>query len=295
MANLAAGSRLGLLHRDRRVRNRDVSEVRSLSRDERRHYAKRLVEYAGDRGPVFMAVTADRQEDSIDFARDAADAGCAAVMAAPPLQEKLDEGGLYGFFRPHRRCRRNPAHRPGRFGLSRGTHPTFGLSPTPDTLRTSQDCLQAGSASQWPVHLGPPRCNEGGGPDLRRLGGIYLLDSMRRGVTGTMPGMDLVDGVVAIWRAMRRGDENSAYAIYFRCAPIVALQMQSGLDGFLAIEKYLLKKRGLFPNERRRPPIRWSLDRETAEEVDRLFARLQQAVAADAANASCQSSGKLPR
>jgi len=37
----------------------------------------------------------------------------------------------------------------------------------------------------------------------------------------------------------------------------------------------LLVKRGLFENELRRQPYNWELDQETAREVDRLFAILQ--------------------
>jgi 4-hydroxy-tetrahydrodipicolinate synthase len=59
------------------------------------------------------------------------------------------------------------------------------------------------------------------------------------------------------------------------CA-IVALQMQAGLDGFLAVEKYLMVKRGLFPSARRRRPYGWELDAETAAEIDRLFAKMQE-------------------
>ena len=63
--------------------------------------------------------------------------------------------------------------------------------------------------------------------------------------------------------------------MYFPICAIVALQLQAGLDGFLAIEKYLLVKRGLFPSARRRRPYAWELDAETAAEVDRLFDQLQ--------------------
>jgi len=37
-------------------------------------------------------------------------------------------------------------------------------------------------------------------------------------------------------------------------------------------------KRGIFASDRRRTPYGWELDGETAAEVDRLFARLQQAL-----------------
>jgi 4-hydroxy-tetrahydrodipicolinate synthase len=109
-------------------------------------------------------------------------------------------------------------------------------------------------------------------------GGVFLIDSYRRGITGTMPGMDLLDGVVAIWKALRRGDEDAAYRAYFPVCAVVALELQAGLDGFLAVEKYLMVKRGLFPSARRRRPYGWELDAETAAEVDRLFARLHSAL-----------------
>ena len=53
-------------------------------------------------------------------------------------------------------------------------------------------------------------------------------------------------------------------------------------SGFLAIEKYLLNKRGLFPNTLRIQPNAWEMDAETRLEVDRLFARFQAVVGAGA-------------
>ena len=102
-------------------------------------------------------------------------------------------------------------------------------------------------------------------------GGIFLIDSYRRGIAGTMPGADLLDGVVAVWRALQRGDEDLAYRVSYPVGAIVALQLQAGLDGFLAIEKHLMVERGLFPSARRRRPYGWDLDPETAAEVDRLL------------------------
>ena len=91
-----------------------------------------------------------------------------------------------------------------------------------------------------------------------------------------MPGMDLLDGIVAIWNALASDDEDQAYRVSYPIGAIVALQLQAGLDGFLAIEKYLLVKRGIFSSTKRREPYAWELDAETAAEVDRLFVRLQQ-------------------
>ncbi|MEK6238129.1 MAG: dihydrodipicolinate synthase family protein, partial [Planctomycetales bacterium] len=87
-------------------------------------------------------------------------------------------------------------------------------------------------------------------------------------------------GVAALWRALKNNDEAAAYRIYFPICAIVALQLQAGLDGFLAIEKYILVKRGLFTTDRRREPNSWSLDSETQSEVDRLLTMLTDAQAA---------------
>ena len=109
-------------------------------------------------------------------------------------------------------------------------------------------------------------------------GGVLLIDAYRRGVSGTMPGVDLLDGIVALWQALLDKDEPLAYRIYFPICALVALQMQAGLDGFLAIEKYIMVKRGLFASDRRRVPNAWNLDPETAAEVDRLLVMLADAL-----------------
>ncbi|MDF1862800.1 MAG: hypothetical protein P1U87_21465 [Verrucomicrobiales bacterium] len=89
-----------------------------------------------------------------------------------------------------------------------------------------------------------------------------------------MPGIDLLDGIVALWNALKNSEDERAYRIYFPICALVALQLQAGLDGFLAIEKYILVKRGLFTTDRRREPNSWSLDSETQGEVDRLLLML---------------------
>ena len=130
------------------------------------------------------------------------------------------------------------------------------------------------------------------GPNLSRLrdatqgqarvfegsGGISLMDNYQRGIWGTMPGIEFLEGVVAIWQALERGDLSAAYPIYLPVCALVALQLQAGLDGFLAIEKYVLHKRGLFATDRRRGPISWYLDDETRAEVDRLLSLLEAAL-----------------
>ena len=91
-----------------------------------------------------------------------------------------------------------------------------------------------------------------------------------------MPGAEIIDAQVALWKALEAGDDDRAYSLSFPIASLVALQV--GLDGFLAVEKHLLVRQGIFKNELTRPPVGFTLDDETRAEVDRLFARLESAV-----------------
>jgi 4-hydroxy-tetrahydrodipicolinate synthase len=255
-----------------------VSEVRTLADGERSELAKRLIEFANARGPVFMAVTADTSDRSLKYAKDAQRCGCQAVMAAPPTVEPLDAQGLYEFYSGLADAVDIPIIVQDASGYTGAPIPMEVYLRLLERYDSDKILFKPEASPNGPTLSALRDASRGTAKMYEGSGGIYLIDSFRRGVRGTMPGMDLVDGIVAIWEALQRGDEQSAYGVYLPLCAIVALQIQSGLDGFLAIEKYLLHKRGLFRNEHRRGPIRWHLDQETAAEVDRLFERLQSAL-----------------
>ena len=70
------------------------------------------------------------------------------------------------------------------------------------------------------------------------------------------------------------GDEQRVYQLSLPLASLISLQ--NSLDAFLAVEKYLLVKRGIFKNQIMRGPVGYKLDEETRAEVDRLFGLLQE-------------------
>ncbi|MGN6548142.1 MAG: dihydrodipicolinate synthase family protein, partial [Aureliella sp.] len=105
-------------------------------------------------------------------------------------------------------------------------------------------------------------------------GGIALLDSYRRGIVGTMPGADLIHAIVALWRALENGNEPQAYRLSLPISSLVA--MQNSLDAFLAVEKHLLVRQGIFLNTLVRGPVGYRLDEETRMEIDRLFDLLER-------------------
>ncbi|NOY42379.1 MAG: dihydrodipicolinate synthase family protein [Planctomycetes bacterium] len=258
-----------------------VSELLRMTPHERNELARAMVSIADGRGVVIASVGAESTRQALELAEGARDAGCDAIMAIPPISTPLPDEALLRYF---------------------GT-----LADKIDLPLVVQDASsyvgQSMSISFFARLLekyGPEKIlfkPEAApiGPNLSALrdatggrakifegsGGILLVDSYRRGIAGTMPGVDLLDGVIALWNALEAGDEEASYRLYFPICAIVALQIQAGLDGFLAIEKYILFKRGLFASERRREPYSWSLDDETRAEVDRLLEHLAQALQPD--------------
>lgn len=253
-----------------------VSELLKLTALERQRLAEKLVEFASDRGPVFMGVGAESTRQALEHAHAAQRAGCDAVMATPPITSRANEAGLIDYFR----------------GLAEGVDLPLIVQDASGYVGQSiplkvyvelldhygpEKILFKPEASPIGPNLSALRDATGGKAQIfEGSGGIFLIDSFRRGIMGTMPAVDIVDGIVAIWNAMSRGDEELAYRLSFPIGAMVALQLQVGLDGFLAIEKHLLVRRGIFPSARRREPYSWELDAETAAEVDRLFDRLMR-------------------
>ena len=207
-------------------------------------------------------------------------AGCDALMAVPPMATRLSSEAMVDYFSGIAESVSLPLivqDASGYLGqpiplavyiqlLDRYGHEKILFKPEASPLGPNLSKLRDASEGRAKIFEGS--------------GGILLVDSYRRGIIGTMPGVDLLDAVVALWRALEGDKDGDAiYRLSLPISAIVALQMQAGLDGFLAIEKYLLVKRGLFSSARRREPNGWSLDDETASEVDRLFVRLAETVA----------------
>jgi len=252
-----------------------VSELLRLTAEERIGLTKRLVELNAGRGAVFAAVGAESTRQALVYAQAADQAGCDAVMAVPPISTALPDREVIDYYRALAEAIGIPVivqDASGYVGkaISLSVYVALLERYGPEKILFKPEAAPIGP------NLSALRDATGGRARIfEGSGGILLVDSYRRGITGTMPGMDLLDGVVALWRALQSGDEAAIYRLYFPICAVIALQLQAGLDGFLAIEKYILVRRGLFPSARRRRPNAWDLDAETQAEVDRLMDLLQ--------------------
>jgi len=253
-----------------------VSEVLRLSSEEREQLTEYVCRSNADRGAVIISVGAESSHTAERYARHADAVGADAVMAIPPLSVALDEGELLKYYRRIIEAVRIPMIVQDASG--------YVGRPMPITMQVvlldeygPQRVMYKPEAPPIGPKLTQLRDASGGrARAFEGTGGLALVDSYRRGVVGTMPGTDLTDGLVALWRALEANDERQIYELSLPISSLIAIQ--TSLDAFLAIEKYLLVKQGVFKNTIIRGPVQYHLDEETRQEVDRLFDRLIQAV-----------------
>ena len=254
-----------------------VSDLLRLTAAERLALPARLVEFARGRGPVIIGVGAEGTAQARLYARAAEDGGAAAVMAIPPISRSLGESELRAYFAALLAEVSIPV-------MIQDASSYVG-NPMSIEFQASLFCDYGDRVLFKPeaTPLGPcisalREHTEGRASIFEGSGGLLLIDSFRRGIRGTIPGVELLDGTVALWRALAAGDEERAYRIYFPICALCTLQIQGGLDGFIVVERYLMHKRGLFPNQVHRGPLSFALDAETRAEIDRLFELLQEAL-----------------
>lgn len=249
-----------------------VSEVLRLSHDERRELAAKTCEIAADRCPVVISVGGESTRIAVENTKHAESVGAAAVMAIPPVSIGAMEQELFLYYTAVIEAVAIPVivqDASGYVGKPMSIELQANLmnSHGPDKVLFKPEATPIGPrlSALRDATGGKARIFEG-------TGGIALVDSYRRGIVGTMPGADLIRGIVALYKALKDGDEERIYELSFPISAIVATQ--HSLDAFLSIEKHLLVRQRIFTNPIVRGPVGYQPDEETLREVDRLFDRL---------------------
>jgi len=248
-----------------------VSELLRLSGDERNQLHREIGSV--ERGSrVFVAgIGAESTSQACAYAEKALFYGCDALMVIPPVTTKTSVAELRNYFSEIARCVEVPVIIQDASSYVGQEIPMQLNAELLDTFG-DQKIMFKPEASPLGPKLSQLRDVTGGKARIfEGSGGIALIDTFRRGIKGTMPGMEFLDSVIAVWSALEAGDDERAYRSYLPLCALVSLQLQAGLDGFISIEKYVLHKRGLFSTDHRRKPYMFELDEETRLEVDRLM------------------------
>ena len=103
------------------------------------------------------------------------------------------------------------------------------------------------------------------------LGGVFLLDELKRGSIGAMTGFAYPEILVNICTLMEQGKTNDAEDIFYRYLPLLQFEQQEGIG--LAIRKAGLQLRGLIKSRTVRHPSA-QLAGDTLEELKAIITRV---------------------
>jgi 4-hydroxy-tetrahydrodipicolinate synthase len=252
-----------------------ASELLRLTWDERKAVARFLVESAKGRGSVTISVGGESTQAAVEMSRYAQSVGASALMATPPLSTACDECELKSYFGAILDATQIPL-------MVQDASSYVGYPMTARFQAELHNCFGARvlfkpeAAPVGPVITAMHELTKNRAQIFEGSGGSMLVENFRRGISGTMPGTDLLDAIIALWRALEAGEENKIYAMSPLIGSILALAVT--LDGYLAIEKHLMMRRGIFRNELVRTPRAFTLDAFARAEVDRLYDRLREAL-----------------
>lgn len=100
------------------------------------------------------------------------------------------------------------------------------------------------------------------------LGGVFLLEELRRGANGTMTGFAFPEVLNDVFQAHRRGAADEAEETFFRYLPLIRFEFQESIG--LSIRKRIYMRRGIIRHDHVREPAP-AIDSRTDDELDELM------------------------
>jgi 4-hydroxy-tetrahydrodipicolinate synthase len=218
---------------------------------------------AADGLPVCVGVSHAGTDRAVVFAREAEAAGAHSVMLAPPALARPNDAALLAHYAAVADAIAIP--------VVVQDHPaSSGVHMTVDVLAAIAERTPSCRVVKLEDEPSPPKVGRllAARSDLRilgGLGGIMLVEELRRGAVGTMTGFGFPELLVEIVTAFRAGDEAGAQATFHRIMPLIRFENQPGIN--LAIRKHIYRRRGAIASERLRAPGP-ALDSGTIADLD---------------------------
>jgi 4-hydroxy-tetrahydrodipicolinate synthase len=228
-----------------------AGEVLKLSTDERKALTDTILDEVGGAIPVFIGAGGPSIGAAIELARYAEAVGASCVVLPAPMSGALDESTLVDYFVRVASSVSIPVmiqDAPAYLGVGLGPSLVGRVAAGAENVRLVK--LEAGPVEMgaWISTLGPEFSIWGGD------GGVYMLDCVRTGAAGIIPGSDLIDLLVQVYEAEAEGEPARADEL-FRCVlPMLLFEMQHSIDHYNACAKAVLVRRGVLEHAGLRPP-----------------------------------------
>ena len=253
-----------------------VSEVMRFSADERRLQWQSALKIINKRVPLIVSVGAESTAIAISLAKSAQADGATALMATPPAIFPATSDEIYTYYSEIIEAVKIPLivqdasnymGQPLDLELYGNLIEKYGTERV--QFKPEAKPVKERAAALQEIAHGQARIFEG-------QSGIDLLDTHPLGLVGTMPGGEIPWAIIKLWNALESNDLELAKSIHNLVSQLVAFQQN--IDGYVAVEKYLLVKQGIFESVRQRGPVRTILSSEVKIEIDQIFEKLVKLV-----------------
>jgi dihydrodipicolinate synthase/N-acetylneuraminate lyase len=222
-----------------------ASEFYKLSESERCDAVARAVEYASGRIPVIAQVNFMTPRMVVEAATVAAENGATALCSAVPRLIPLGEKDLFRYFAEILESVELPFiiqdFNPGGSTLSssfvanlNSAFPHFRYIKLEEPMMAAR-VREINDAADGKVGV------------LEGWGGMHMLELIRAGIAGVMPGLGVSDILALSFRQARDNDYDGAYESFMHICPHIVFSLQS-IELLHHAEKRLLKARGILQN-----------------------------------------------
>ncbi len=229
------------------------AEVSTLSGEERRLITRVVVDAAAEQ-PVIVGCSSPDTRESIALARHAADAGAAAIMVAPPPRPELSRVELASHYAA-------VADAVAPVPVMVQDAPSFvGVALdagfVADLRHGHDNVLYAKPESLPALERTAELVALYGIEVFAGYGALYLLDALRAGAAGVIPGCEAPGQIAEIVGDFEAGRLDDAEQRFARILPLLVTEFQS-LDYFVACTKILLVELGVIgrPDLRGKSPV----------------------------------------
>jgi len=249
----------------------NASEAIALTDAERLRVAELVVDQVTGRVPVIVGVSGIGTESSVLYARHAAAAGAAAVMAMPPYVKHPPADEIMEFYAAVARAAAPLPVWIQHYVAPIGTPMAASLlarilSEVEGVAYLKEESAFAPQVMTHVQRLAGPRL----AGVMGGMAGRFLPEEHRRGACGTMPACEVVDVHVQIWQALERGDVETGRELHARLLPLLNYEAMYSYT----VYKEILVRRGVIDSARTRVPGSGVLDPENHRELDLLLQEL---------------------
>lgn len=225
------------------------SEFLKLTEGERQHVTKLVVDHVRGRVPVVVNTGAQSNVVAALYSKQAQDLGAGAVMCMPPSMG-VSGSEMRSYFKAISDAVTIPVF------IQDTTYVTVPAGVIRQIAEESEHVRYAKIESA-PNPLRVEECVQQAGKLVTVFGGsagTYFLEELRRGSVGTMPWPSTPEVFVKIWDQWQAGDKAGALDTFERALQPILRVSSTGLRMGHAINKEILKRRGIFKTAHVRAP-----------------------------------------